>query len=141
MSFFLSMFKVGVFNLIAYAALMLAVVAYFARLDPRIPKSLSSVIAIFALCVSVWFFSAVYYDRKDELINLKAQVEAQQQLAAARELISKQANTELLERVEQVVTLQEQVNSYELELENGGVSACPTDPAYIERMQALQFGE
>ncbi|KZK97251.1 hypothetical protein PsAD5_02340 [Pseudovibrio sp. Ad5] len=139
MSFILSLMGVGLHTLLAYLMLTGAVLAFFARLDARIPKSLSMLVSVLFLCVSVWFFSALHYERSEEVKDLKAQIAGQERIAQAQKRIAQKTNADLRERIVQVGTLQEQVADYEIELEKGGVSACPSDPAYLRRMRAIQF--
>ncbi|KZL17706.1 hypothetical protein PsAD2_03043 [Pseudovibrio axinellae] len=138
--FILSTIGVGLHTLVAYLALAGAALAFAARLDPRIPKALSTLVSVLLLCVSVWSFSALHYARYEEVADLKARVAALDRIAQVHKRIAQKTNADLLERIVQVGSLQQQVADYEIELEKGSISACPADPAYIERMRALQFG-
>ncbi|SDR01763.1 hypothetical protein [Pseudovibrio sp. Tun.PSC04-5.I4] len=141
MSTFLMLLGLSTYKIIAVLALGGAVLAFAVRIDPRIPKALSTLVCVALLCVSVWFSSAYHYDKQAELGRLNADLQALNRIAAAHERVSTQANAALLKRIEQVGDLQKQVTEYEVELERGGVSACPADDAYLKRMRAIRFGQ
>jgi hypothetical protein len=129
----------GIETLLAYGALVGALLAFIARFEPRTPNWFSSLITTALLCVSVWFFSALHHDREAEVAQLKADNNALTRVATAHKIISEQASKSLLDRVQQLSSVEEKVRDYELELERGKISACPPDPAYLSRMRALQF--
>lgn len=139
MSLIASFISVGFETLLAYGALVGAVLAFVARFEPRTPNWLSTLATTALLCFSVWFFSALHHDREDAVVQLKARYDALLRISVAHEIISKQANETLLERIQQIETLEEKVRDYELELERGKVSACPSDPAYLRRMRSFKF--
>ncbi|SDR00168.1 hypothetical protein [Pseudovibrio sp. Tun.PSC04-5.I4] len=141
MSTFLMLLGLSTYKIIAVLALAGAALAYTARIDPRIPKVLSTLACVALLCVSVWFSSAYHYDKQAELGRLNADLQALSRIAAAHERVSTHANAALLQRIKQVGTLQQQVTEYEVELEKGGVSACPADDAYLKRMRSIRFGQ
>ena len=124
----------GLDTLLAYGALSGAVLAFIARFDPRIPGWLSATATTALLCVSVWYLSALHHDREADLAQLKADYNALTRVAAVHKVISQQASESLLDRLRQVGVLEEKVRDYELELQRGRVAACPSDPAYLERM-------
>ncbi|MGH0004063.1 hypothetical protein ACQU0X_28665 [Pseudovibrio ascidiaceicola] len=134
-----SFISVGIDTLLAYGALVGAVLAFLARFDPRTPSWLSSLTTTALLCVSVWFFSALHNDREAEVAQLKADNSALRRVATAHQVISEQASEGLLDRIQQLSSLEKKVRDYELELERGKIAACPPDPAYLSRMRALQF--
>ncbi|KZK97955.1 MULTISPECIES: hypothetical protein [unclassified Pseudovibrio] len=134
-----SFISTGIEALLAYGALVGAVVAFVARFEPRTPNWLSTLATTALLCVSVWFFSTLHHDRQAEVAQLKADNNALTRVATAHKIISKQASEKLLDRIQQISTLEEKVRDYELELERGKITACPSDPAYLSRMRALQF--
>ncbi len=136
-----SFITVGMNALLAYGGLAGAVLAFVARYDPRVPNWLSTLTVTSLLSVSVWHLSALHHDREAEVAQLKANYNALSRITAAHKAISEQANESLLERIQQLGTLEEKVRDYELELERGKVAACPADPAYLSRMRALKFRE
>ena len=136
-----SFISTGIETLLAYGALAGAVLAFAARFEPRTPKWLSTHATTALLCVSVWHFSALHHDREADIAQLKADYNALTRVAAAHKVISQQANKSLLDRLQQVGALEAKVRDYELELQKGRVAACPSDPAYLRRMHALQFRE
>ncbi|KZL17270.1 hypothetical protein [Pseudovibrio sp. WM33] len=135
-----SFISTGIETLLAYGALVGAVLAFVARFEPRTPNWLSTLATTALLCVSVWFFSALHHDREAEVAQLKADNSALTRVAAAHKVISEQASkNNLLDRIQQLSSVEEKVRDYELELERGKIAACPPDPAYLSRMRALQF--
>ncbi len=131
----------GIDSLLAYGALAGAVLAFAARLEPRTPKWLSTYTTTALLCVSAWYFSALHHDREADIAQLRADYKALTRITAAHKVISQQANDSLLDRLRQVGALEEKVRDYEFELQRGRIATCPSDPAYLERMHALQFRE
>ncbi|WP_057465674.1 hypothetical protein [Pseudovibrio sp. POLY-S9] len=134
-----SFISVGVVVLIAYGALAGAALAFLARFDPRTPDWVSTLVAVSLLCVSIWHFSALHHDREAEVAQLRADFKALTRITAAHKIIAEQANASLLERIQQMRGLEEKVRDYELELARGSAAACPSDPAYLNRMRSLKF--
>ncbi|MEP0236214.1 hypothetical protein [Roseibium sp.] len=129
----------GLTVLLAYGGLAGATVVFASRLDPRMPKTLSTVVSVALLCVSVWNFSAIHHDRRVEVDRLQGVVAAMAKQAAEWRKEAKHQQELAAERLENNAQLQGQIDDYDDALATGTVGACDTDDEYLRRMRAIRF--
>lgn len=140
----LNLIAVGVTTIFAYGGFAGAVVAFLARIGPRVPRFASELATVACVAVSAWSFSGLYHDRQADLESLRTEnrrlaetMKVQARQRAEMEKVARRQTALAAVRLQAISKLQEVQNAYEEAKAAGRAGRCPADDAYSRAMRSI----